>query len=150
MTRIIEKGNIKLQQTVKDWEDAIRQSGKLLLLNQSIVIDYIDEMVDAVKKLGPYIVIVPHVALGHAHPGKHVIKNDISLLTLKNPVNFGNKGNDPVNVIFSFCAQENEGHLQLLKHMGALLDDAHAMKIIQESSDLDLVDRTINGQGEKQ
>lgn len=144
MARFIEKRNIKLQQTVEDWEDAIRQSGQLLLQSQSIELAYINEMVQAVKTLGPYIVIVPHVALGHARPGRHVKKNDISLLTLKNPINFGNSNNDPVNVVFSFCAMENKGHLQFLKRLGFLLDDAQAMKIIRESSDPDLVDRTIN------
>lgn len=144
MAILINKKNIKLQQEAGDWEDAVRQSGQLLLQNHSIDSAYINEMIQAVKTLGPYMVIVPHVALNHARPGKYVKKNDISLLTLKTPVTFGNKDNDPVSIVFSFCATENEGHLFFLQKMGNLLDDAHAMKVIQESSNLDEVDKTIN------
>ncbi|SFG75097.1 PTS sugar transporter subunit IIA [Sporolactobacillus nakayamae] len=149
MAQFIERSNIRLQQTADNWEDAIRQSGLLLLQNHSIDFEYINEMVKAVKTLGPYMVIVPHVALGHARPGKHVKKNDISLLTLKKPINFGSEHNDPVNVVFSFCAEGNEGHLQVLKKLGLLLDDAHIMQIIQESSDLDQIDRLVNEEMDK-
>ena len=60
-------------------------------------------MINAVEELGPYIVIIPHIAIAHARPSDNVLKNGISLITLKEPVEFGNKDNDPVYYIFFMC-----------------------------------------------
>lgn len=143
MTLIIKK-NIKLQQQARDWQDAIKQSGQLLLNNGSIDPVYIEEMIQAVIQLGPYIVIVPHIALGHARPSRHVLKNDMSLLTLQTPIRFGNEANDPVSIVFAFCALENSGHLQFLQRLGLLFDDAPALRTLRNSNDLDEVLNIIN------
>jgi PTS system ascorbate-specific IIA component len=149
MVAFISRKNIKLQQKAVNWKEAIQKSGQLLLHSQSIETDYINEMITAIQTLGPYIVIMPHIALGHASPGKYVIKDDISLLTLKTPVPFGNKANDPVFIIFSFCAKEKTKHLRFLKHLSLLLSDGFIIEKLKTSNNEDEIYHMLNDGGSK-
>ena len=64
-------------------EEAIRRSGEILKSNGYVKDEYIEDMVKAVEELGPYIVIIPHIAIAHARPSESVLKNGISLVTLR-------------------------------------------------------------------
>ena len=57
--------------------------------------------------MGPYIVITKHVALPHARPEAGALESAIGIATLKHPVKFGNKDNDPVKYLFCLSATDN-------------------------------------------
>lgn len=130
---IISKENIRTKVSANNWEEAIRSAGALLLENESVSVTYIDEMVQAIHDLGPYIVIAPNVALAHARPGESVLKNDISLITLENPINFGSAHNDPVKLVFAFCAKESNSHLNQLTSLASILDNKELLDSIYNS-----------------
>lgn len=139
MEEIIGRRNIRAMVEVSDWENAIHEAGKLLLQAGSIGGKYIQKMVDSVKTLGPYIVIAPGIAIAHARPGEEVIKSDISIVTLKTPVNFGNKQNDPVSIVFAFAAEEDVEHLSRLAILAQLLSDEKKIdRIIEAEKDEEL------------
>ena len=144
MKDFIKRNNIKIQVVVDTWQQAIREAGKLLLDSGSINETYIDNMINAVEELGPYIVIAPHIAIAHARPNGNVKKGDISLITLKNPVEFGNKGNDPVKLVFAFSAIENAGHLTQLAEIAVILDNEKSINRIITSLYEDEVYKIIN------
>lgn len=50
------------------WEDAVRQAGALLEKAGAIAPAYTQAMVDMVREMGPYIVIMPGVALAMRGP----------------------------------------------------------------------------------
>ena len=50
----------------KDWHDALQQAAGKLIEHQYILPGYVDEIIGNVEKNGPYIVIVPGVAMPHA------------------------------------------------------------------------------------
>ena len=79
-------------------------------------------MIQATKETGPYIVITKHVALPHARPETGAEKIGISIATLKRPVVFGNKENDPVKYIFGLSALDNQTHLTAMSELAELLD----------------------------
>ena len=54
------------KKTPKDWEEAIRLSGEILKQNELITDQYVDQVINDVKEYGPYIVIVPGVAMPHS------------------------------------------------------------------------------------
>ncbi|MFD2616152.1 PTS sugar transporter subunit IIA [Terrilactibacillus laevilacticus] len=144
MKNWIQKENIKLQQQVSNWQEGLQIAGNLLLQNKSINPSYIDDMIQAVKQLGPYIVIAPHIAIGHARPGKNVIKDDISVITLKQPVKFGNQDNDPVNIIFTFCATEDSKHIHQLQQLAYLLEDNILLNTLKTSTNINEIFEVIN------
>ncbi|MHB1394076.1 MAG: PTS sugar transporter subunit IIA [Clostridia bacterium] len=139
MEEIIGKRNIRVMVEASDWEHAIHEAGMLLLQSGSIREKYIQKMIDSVKTLGPYIVIAPGIAIAHARPGEEVIKSDISIVTLKTPVNFGNKQNDPVSIVFAFAAEEDVKHLSNLAILAQLLSDGKKIdKIIKTDKEEEL------------
>lgn len=146
MSQLIKMQNIQVQQEVANWEEAIRKAGQLLLANKSIGSDYIEDMVNAIHELGPYIVIAPHIALAHARPSDKVKRNDISIITLKQPVAFGSEHNDPVNIVFAFCATESGGHLEQLTNLASLLDKDTVLSVLNNSNSNEEVFQILNNE----
>ena len=119
---LIEKRKIKAGIKAETWEEAILAMGKVFEEEGSANDNYSRAMVDSVKELGPYIVIVPHVALAHSAPSENVYKNDVGMLILDEPVNF-NSINDPVNIVIGLCAKDNTSHIELLQFISTILGD---------------------------
>ena len=86
LTDVLKEEYIKLNVECKDWEDAIRTAGQILIDNGVATNEYVEDAIEGVKELGPYVVITKGVALPHATNKKGVFKTGISLITLKNPV----------------------------------------------------------------
>ena len=133
----ISKKCLKANVEAHDWKDSIRKAGQLLFDVGSIRKDYIESMIDIVEELGPYIVIAPHIALAHAKPCSNVIKDDISMITLKEPINF-NTENDPVKVIICLAAVDGNSHMSCLKDLACMLKEENCEKLINCKTDDDL------------
>ncbi len=137
MDSIFQKENVRLKVDAKDAEDAIRKAGKLLVNSGYIKDEFIDAMVDVYKELGGYIVLAPRFALPHARPESGALKTGFSLITLKTPVNFGHRTNDPVEVVIGMAARDNKEHINsLVKIANVMEDQANITKIIN-SNDVD-------------
>lgn len=136
---LLTKDTIKLNVEAKDWEEAVRIGGELLEKSGAIEPRYIDAMINTVKEIGPYIVIAPGIAMPHARPEAGAKKIGMSLITLKNPVNFGNKENDPVKIVVSLCAIDHSSHLKALSELVELLGDENTVKTICEANDVEEV-----------
>ena len=91
----IDAGAIALGRDAKTWEEAVRLAGDLLVRGGVCAPSYVQDMVDTVRELGPYIVVTPGVALAHARPKGSVARNGIAIATFPDGVAFGNADNDP-------------------------------------------------------
>jgi len=112
---------IHLNHTAADWEAALRAGGGLLVRAGKCTPAYVDAMVAAVRHMGPYVVLAPGIALGHARPQDGALGTGISLVTLAKSVDFGSPENDPVWLVISFCAGDGEGHIDLLSDLARFL-----------------------------
>ncbi len=65
---LITTNQIQIHQRVESWMDAIRVAASPLLLEKKIQPAYIETMVQNVESHGPYIVLMPDVAIPHARP----------------------------------------------------------------------------------
>lgn len=135
LKEIIGENNIKLNIEVDTWEDAVKAGGELLVKNGYVKLEYIDAMIKAVKEIGPYIVIAPGIAMPHARPESGAIKIGLSLVTLKKPINFGNRENDPVRIVISLCAVDHLTHLKALSELVQLLRDEKFITTVLNSKD---------------
>lgn len=77
-------------------------------------------MIQSVRELGPYIVIMPGFALAHAAPCEEVLKSDVALITLESPVEFGSP-NDPVSVVLCLGCTDSTSHLDTLSGIAETL-----------------------------
>lgn len=123
LKNVLREEGIKVNIEVENWEQAISEAGKLLLDIGGIQPSYIDKMIETVKKFGPYIVIAPGIALAHARSGDGVNFTCFSVATLKNPINFGNKNNDPVKLVIALASIDHDAHVQGLRELVEVISD---------------------------
>ena len=135
LSNVLKKEYIRLNVECKNWEEAVRAAGEILLQNGVITNEYIEEAIKGVKELGPYIVITKGVALPHATNKVGVNTTGISLITLKNPVEFGNKDNDPVYYIFMLATTDMESHISALSSLSELLGKPEFFDVLKNAKD---------------
>lgn len=121
LTQYLEKEGIRCGCEVHDWKEAIRAAAAPLMESGKIEAGYVERAIEKVEELGPYIVLTQGVAVAHARPKQDVKQGGISLITLKNPVAFGNKAYDPVSLVFMLAATTDNGHI------GAMMSVAQAL-----------------------
>ncbi|PLR78213.1 transcriptional regulator [Bacillus sp. V3-13] len=134
-------GNVSFLDAVTSWEEAIKVAADPLLRKGSITPKYIQDMIDNVNINGPYIVIVPGIAMPHAKNEGGVIKTGISFLKLKKPVRFP-EGKE-VNILFVLAAEDTSGHLELIADLSSLLIDEEVMSKFKISNSEEEVIRLI-------
>lgn len=145
LKQLLNKETIKVKVAVNDWMEAVSYGGKILEKTGSINHSYTEAMIDTVNKLGPYIVIAPGVAMPHARPEAGVNKLGMSLITLKNPVAFGNDEYDPVSIVICICAVDSESHIDVLSNLMELLEDEEFIKLAKEAhSEKEIIDYIKN------
>lgn len=130
---LLQEDMIELNVSVKNWEEALQKGAKLLIDSGGVEPRYLEAMIAMVKDLGPYVVIAPGLALGHAGPDKGVNRTCFSLITLKTPVNFGVPENDPVTVVFSFAAPNKEEHMQALRDLAMFCSEDKNLEILRNA-----------------
>lgn len=135
LTDVLKKEYIKLNVECKDWEEAIRQAGEVLKENNVVTDEYIEEAIKGVRELGPYIVITKGVAIPHATNKVGVNKTGISLITLKNPIEFGNRDNDPVYYVFMLATTDMESHISALSNLSELLEKQEFYDVLKNAQD---------------
>ncbi len=128
----IEVSDIQLQITANNWEEAIKKTAKPLLNEGKITEKYIQAMIDSVHELGPYIVIAPGLALGHARPSAAVKQTSMALATLAEPVEFGNKQNDPVSLVVVIASVNSTDHLGLMQKVVTFLNEHNNLAALKQ------------------
>lgn len=129
----ISKGEIQLKVDATNWEEAIQVAAEPLLSEKKIRQGYVDEMINSVKELGPYIVIAPGLALGHARPSEDVKKTSFAIATLDEPVKFGNKDNDPVDIVVILASKTGTDHLELLQKLVKFLGEETQLQLLRQA-----------------
>lgn len=103
-TYLLSQKTIRFKAVVANWQEAVKIGTNLLEASASVTKQYYTEILNSVDKLGPYFVIAPGIAMPHARPEGGVLANGFALVTLKTPVNFGDKDNDPVDILLTLAA----------------------------------------------
>lgn len=118
------ENSIRVGAVALDREHAIEMAGELLVASGRSTPEYTESMLQAVVENGPYIVIAPGIALAHGRPTDAVIEIGLSLVTLAEPVVFGNQANDPVRLVIGLCATDHSSHIDIMAELATFLGDA--------------------------
>lgn len=126
--------------TPKDWEEAIRLSSQNLITQEYISEKYVEEIIQSIKNYGPYIVIIPNVAMPHAEGNNEsVYKSGISFTKFKRPVIFyDEKENEEKTAIlfFALAAKNAEEHLQNITNLTELLSNETLIESLMQTETL--------------
>lgn len=104
-----------------DWREAVTASGDLLVSTGSTTPQYTQQMIAALERLGPYIVVAPGFALAHAQASDDVLRTGMSFVQLAEPVAFGHKKNDPVRIVVGLASKDHSAHMAALKELSQFM-----------------------------
>ena len=107
----LEKDLVDIRpEPAKDWRDALQQAAGKLIEHKYILPGYINEIIANVEKNGPYIVIVPGVAMPHA------------MAEFPEPVIFDSDDPDKqAQLFFTLAAKDPKQHLQNIGDLSDML-----------------------------
>ena len=133
------EGSILIKESVDTRSTAIEIAGELLVQSGKAKHSYVASMLEAVECFGPYIVIAPGIALAHGKPSEDVIETGLSLLVLKQAIEFQHAQNDPVQLVFGLAATDHESHMETMAKLAELLSDQDRVSTLLTSSDSDQI-----------
>ncbi|KES16943.1 MULTISPECIES: PTS sugar transporter subunit IIA [Gilliamella] len=128
---------VKIVDSVKDWKEAIELCATPLLENQSITPNYIDAIFQLHESIGPYYVLAPGIAMPHARPEQGVNNLGLSMLLVKNGVNFNSEENDPVYLITLLAASDSTSHIEMLTQLASLFAESNDVNTIFNAKNSD-------------
>ncbi len=117
-----------------DWREAVEASGKLLVAVGAAEEGYVAAMVRTTEELGPYAVIAPGVVIPHARPEEGARRVGLSLAVLSEPVEFGSKQNDPVDLVFGFSTTDPDAHVELIQALADFIEKPENTEALRGAS----------------
>ncbi|MDY3705773.1 PTS sugar transporter subunit IIA [Vagococcus lutrae] len=107
---------------ITNWKDAIQESCELLKNRNIINQNYVEEVISCVEEHGPYIVIVPQVAMPHSsEKSEGVFGTAISFTKLKKSVKFDGEDQKEAILFFTLAAKNPEEHMTNIQNLSELL-----------------------------
>lgn len=140
--QLITKETIVLKEEVRNWKEAIQYASEPLLKKGWIEPGYVQAMIDIIERLGPYVVLTPHVAIAHARPEEGVNRLSMSLLRLKKSVSFG-RGQE-VHLVIILAAVDRELHLDALSDLSYLLSEEKNIEQMIKTEKIEEVEKLIH------
>ncbi|GAA4188009.1 PTS sugar transporter subunit IIA [Gryllotalpicola kribbensis] len=134
---------IEFDVEASDWRAAMRRAGDALVRSGAATASYTDRMIGVVDEFGAYIVVAPGLALAHARPGRDVLRDGLSVVTLAEPVVFGHPHNDPVSVVVGIASVSPETHVGLVAEIANVFNDPQAIPALCAASTPDEVRRVL-------
>ncbi|MGI6154670.1 MAG: PTS sugar transporter subunit IIA [Enterococcus sp.] len=107
----------------KDWEEAIWFSGEIMKEKELITDQYIKDIIRDCHEYGPYIVILPDVAIPHSSAeSTGVLGTGIGFTVLPNRVSFeeGNPEKE-AKLFFMLAAKDADAHMENIANLSELL-----------------------------
>lgn len=128
---ILSEAFIETEVRVDSWRDAVRSCGKLLVAKDKIKPAYVDSMIATVEKLGPYMILLPEIALFHGEPGDKVNEPCLSLVTFAHDVEFSEFKDIHIKAAFAFAAVDKDSHMDMLQKLAMLLQNQEFITLLK-------------------
>ena len=149
MREALDHGSVLVGGEPEDWREAVQMSGTLLVDVGAAEEGYVAAMVRTTEELGPYAVLAPGVAIPHARPEDGAVRVGLSLAVLSEPVEFGSKENDPVDLVFGFSTTDSEAHVELLQALADFIEKPENTEALRGAVTVEDVLRVVErGEGD--
>ncbi len=135
LKEFVESKHYKFAESAKDWKDAIRMSCESLEADGTVEANYKEDIIKCVEKYGPYIVIVPGVAMPHSQENAvGVHKTAIGFMKLEKPVSFDPE--DPekdATLFFTLASCNPEQHLDNMSRLAEMLSNEELIEDLKKA-----------------
>lgn len=131
LKKFVENNHFIFIDEVATWQEAVKLGCKPLEDDGTVEENYADDIIECIEKHGPYIVIMPNVAMPHSQEGANgVHKTAISFMKLEKPISFEEGDPDKDASLFFTLASCN--HNEHLANMSALTEMLLNEELINE------------------
>lgn len=138
MKDILKMENVKITDSVKDWKEAIEISVQPLIQQGYCEERYIAGIIENTQKFGPYYVLCENLALIHGRSEQGVIKTQLAITILKQPVKFRTDGYN-VRVLIALAAQDSKSHLEAMQAISNIFSDNERVQKILEADKAEII-----------
>lgn len=130
--------NIRVMDSVEDWQTATRESVILLENSGAVPPEYKEKILETIEELGPYIFIAPEIALPHVQYFSKT-KIGVSLLKLNKSAEYDDERN--ARLFFAFSAEDGNSHMTLIQELASFLfDEKNVSAIIGMATESEIYD----------
>lgn len=125
LRKFVEKNHYLFVDEISTWQEAIKLSCKPLEKDNTVDENYADEIIRCVTKYGPYIVLMPNVAMPHSTEGAEgVNKTAISFMRVEKPVSFDPEDREKdAQLFFTLASCNSEEHLKNMQELSVILSN---------------------------
>lgn len=138
MSSMLKRENVQIVEKVSDWEESVHIAVQPLVDQGFVESCYIDGIIGNAREFGPYFVICPDLALLHARPDQGVIKRQLAVTVLREPVRFKEEGPD-VRLLVTLAATDADGHIEVMRQLATMFGDPENITKICEVATADEV-----------
>lgn len=119
------------------WEEAIKQNANPLIKNNYVNEEYVTQVVECIKKYGPYIIVVPNVAMPHSSENAAgIFKTGIAFMKVEKPVIFDKDDPEKKAQLFFMVASENgDKHIENIQGLCEIFEDEELLKKLAKLTD---------------
>jgi PTS system ascorbate-specific IIA component len=136
--QLLELDTIALQAHARDWRDAVRIGTDLLVGAGTVEARYYDAIVKMTGELGAWYLLAPGIAMPHARPEEGVKQTSFALVTLAEPVSFGDPDNDPIDLLITLAAADAKTmNEEAIVEVVTLLDNEDTVRRIRAAKTRD-------------
>lgn len=142
LREFVELKHYKFAESAPDWREAIRMSCESLEADGTIEGNYKEDIITCVEKYGPYIVIMPEVAMPHSQENaRGVHKTAIGFMKLEKPVSFDPEDPDKdARLFFTLASCNSDQHLENMTRLsGLLMNEAVVTALLGAKGPEDLI-----------
>ena len=136
MASMLKRENVQIVEKVDSWEESVHVAVQPLVDQGYVESRYIDGIIDNAKEFGPYFVICPDLALLHARPDQGVLKRQLAVTVLREPIRFKEEGRD-VRVLVTLAATDADGHIEVMRRLATMFCDPDNITKIAEAPSAD-------------
>lgn len=105
----LRSDRVLINERVKDWKEAVKKTGDLLIKSGSIEESYIKNSIKTIEEFGGYMVLGPQVVFPHARTKGDVNETAFAVLTLENSIEL--PSGEEVSMFILFSSKDNKEHL---------------------------------------
>lgn len=144
MSKMLKRENVQIVERVDNWEESVHVAVQPLVDQGYVESAYIDGIISNAKEFGPYFVLCPDLALLHARPDQGVLKQQLAVTVLREPVRFKEEGPD-VRLLVTLAATDANGHIDVMRQLAVMFGDPdNIAKIVEAPTADDVYDLFVN------
>lgn len=146
LKEIVAKGHYSFHEGFDSWQEAIKASYQPLLNDGTVEPVYIEQVIACVEKYGPYIVLVPGIAMPHSTEGAEGCKGTaVGFMRVENEVDFDPEDEEKkAQIFFSLASLDHNQHMEIIQSLMDVLMNEECVEELKNAKTKEDLEKIAN------